>query len=169
MQAVRKIIKALDFPMEQYHEESFGGAAVPVTALPETTKSPTNDNDDIATNTSDETTQSALNGESKDIEPASETISIPNQYTGQSASLTFTKADKSVSCEASETILDVAAKSGLWVASACRMGFCGSCKVQKVSGSVSMTHSGGITDVEIEQGVILACCSYAQDDVVLEL
>ncbi len=169
MQAVRKIIKALDFPMDQYHEESFGGATLPAATSPEAIPSPTNDNDDTASDTSNEPTKTALNGKSKDIEPLSETISPPTQYSSQSSSLTFTKADKSVSCEASETILDVAAKNGLWVASACRMGFCGSCKVQKVSGSVSMTHSGGITDVEIEQGLILACCSYAQDDVVLEL
>ena len=164
MQAVRKIIKALDFPMDQYHEESFGGATPP-----ETIPNPTNDNDEVTPDLSNETTENTPYGKSNAIKPSSETISPSHQYSGQSSSLTFTKADKSVSCEASETILDVAAKNGLWVASACRMGFCGSCKVQKVSGSVAMTHSGGITDIEIEQGLILACCSYAQDDVVLEL
>ncbi len=147
MQAVRRILKELNFPMEQYHEESFGGAVAPDTFAPEVI--PQAANDDTHGNQADH------------IEVADTTRS--------NASLTFTKADKSVDCDTSETILDVAAKNGLWVASACRMGFCGSCKVQKVSGSVSMTHSGGISEEEIEQGVILACCSYAQDDVVLEL
>ena len=158
MKAVRKILKELNFPMDQYHEESFGGVPTQDTFSSEAL--PSAANDDVV-DSSDASNSDASN---------SYDLGSDDEFkVGQAVSLSFTKADKSVTCDSSETILDVAAKNGLWVASACRMGFCGSCKVQKVSGSVSMTHSGGITDAEIEQGVILACCSYAQDDVVLEL
>ncbi|TGV92739.1 2Fe-2S iron-sulfur cluster-binding protein, partial [Mesorhizobium sp. M2E.F.Ca.ET.154.01.1.1] len=36
---------------------------------------------------------------------------------------------------------------------------CGTCKVRKTEGQVHMVHNGGITEDEIADGFILACCS----------
>lgn len=82
--------------------------------------------------------------------------------------ITFSKTGKAIEAEYSDTLLDVAAKNGVWINSACRMGFCSSCKVKKSAGEVICNHTGGITDAEIEEGYILACCSYAKSDVTLD-
>lgn len=121
MHAVRDILQSLDFPMQRYFEESFGGA---VPAAPPT------------------------------IEGESATHMVR-----------FSRAGKNVSASADETLLDVAGRHGLWIPSACRMGFCGTCKLRRLGGEVRMNHSGGISDAEINDGYVLACCSYAQGDV----
>jgi ferredoxin len=48
------------------------------------------------------------------------------------------------------------------------MGICGTCKVMKLSGEVEMEHNGGITDDDVEEGYILACCSVPKGDVRIE-
>ena len=61
-----------------------------------------------------------------------------------------------------------ASEAGLHIPSACLFGVCGTCKVKKLSGEVHMVHSGGITDDEIEEGYVLACCSNPLGEVVVE-
>jgi ferredoxin len=39
------------------------------------------------------------------------------------------------------------------------MEICGTCKVRKIEGQVHMVHNGGITDEDVDEGFILACCS----------
>ncbi|MBZ9761807.1 hybrid-cluster NAD(P)-dependent oxidoreductase [Mesorhizobium sp. CA8] len=68
-----------------------------------------------------------------------------------------------------ETLLQTARKAGVSILSVCEMGLCGTCKVMKVSGDVTMEHNGGITDDEIEQGYILACCSRPTSPVEIEV
>ncbi len=83
------------------------------------------------------------------------------------AEITFAAAGKSVSCDGSETVLAVARRAGLKIPSSCNFGLCGTCKVQKVSGEVTMVHNGGISDDEIADGIILACCSKPQGKVTI--
>jgi glycine betaine monooxygenase B len=59
-----------------------------------------------------------------------------------------------------ETILDAGLRSGLPLASSCRQGMCGTCRLRKLSGEVEMQQNGGLFDDEVEDGEILACCSY---------
>ena len=80
----------------------------------------------------------------------------------------FSDADRVVNCRESDTILAASKEAGLHIPSACQFGVCGSCKVRKVSGEVHMVHNGGITDEEIEEGYILACCSNPLGEVVIE-
>ena len=55
------------------------------------------------------------------------------------------------------------------IGAACESGLCGTCKVQKISGEVGMVHNGGISEEEIASGMILACCSKPQGNVVMAL
>lgn len=71
----------------------------------------------------------------------------------------FTKSKKESRVHEADTVLAAAKKSGLHIPSACQFGVCGTCKVKKVSGDVHMVHNGGITEEQIEDGYILACCS----------
>ncbi|GGO84718.1 hybrid-cluster NAD(P)-dependent oxidoreductase [Marinobacterium nitratireducens] len=80
----------------------------------------------------------------------------------------FSSTGKSVQIVPGETVHAAASKLGLHIPKACGMGICGTCKVLKVSGDVEMTHNGGITDEDVEEGYILSCCSVPQGDVVVE-
>jgi len=68
-----------------------------------------------------------------------------------------------------EHLLAVAARAKQSIPHACEQGICGSCRVRKISGEVEMNHQGGITEDEIADGDILACCSRALSPLVLEL
>lgn len=80
----------------------------------------------------------------------------------------FSNTGKSIRVAPGETVHAAAAKLGLHIPKACGMGICGTCKVMKTAGEVSMEHNGGITDEDVAEGYILSCCSVPQGDVVIE-
>ncbi len=65
-------------------------------------------------------------------------------------------------------ILAAAKAEGMRLPSSCTKGMCGTCKCKLVSGTVEMTPAGGIRQREIDQGMILICCSKPTSDLVLE-
>lgn len=73
--------------------------------------------------------------------------------------VSFTKSKRSVKIGGDATILSAAQAAGLAIPYACQMGLCGSCRVMKTEGEIAMQHDGGISDDEIAEGYILACCS----------
>lgn len=75
------------------------------------------------------------------------------------AEITFASSGVTAKCAETDTVLAVAKASGLNIPSGCTFGLCGTCKVRKLSGEVHMVHNGGISDEDIEEGYILACCS----------
>ncbi|MBW4024102.1 MAG: iron-sulfur cluster-binding domain-containing protein [Proteobacteria bacterium] len=89
------------------------------------------------------------------------------------ASSTFTvrfePRGKETEAKPSETVLAVAGRLGIAIPYACAEGICGTCRVRKRSGEVEMHHQGGIEDDEVAAGEILACCSYARSNLVLEV
>jgi ferredoxin-NADP reductase len=80
----------------------------------------------------------------------------------------FVATGKSIRVDPGETVHAAAAKLGLHIPKACGMGICGTCKVMKTAGEVSMEHNGGITDEDVAEGYILSCCSVPQGDVVID-
>ncbi|APZ50720.1 hybrid-cluster NAD(P)-dependent oxidoreductase [Salipiger abyssi] len=85
------------------------------------------------------------------------------------AEIVFDISGVTQSCPETETVLAVARNAGIAIASGCTFGVCGTCKTKKLSGEVHMVHNGGITDEEIEEGYILACCSNPRGKVTLDL
>ncbi len=75
------------------------------------------------------------------------------------AQVTFSSSGVTIECAETETLLAAARSAGLAIPSGCTFGVCGTCKVKKTEGQVYMVHNGGITDEDIEDGYILACCS----------
>ncbi|MBE3640483.1 hybrid-cluster NAD(P)-dependent oxidoreductase [Mangrovicoccus sp. HB182678] len=67
-----------------------------------------------------------------------------------------------------QTVLAAARGAGVAIPSGCTFGVCGTCKVLKTAGEVHMVHNGGITEDEIEEGYILACCSNPMGKVVID-
>jgi ferredoxin-NADP reductase len=82
--------------------------------------------------------------------------------------VSFYKSGKSILGLPDETIHAAAARIDLNIPRACGMGVCGTCKVLKLEGEVSMDDNGGITDEDKAAGYILSCCSVAKGRVVIE-
>ncbi|WP_169569950.1 hybrid-cluster NAD(P)-dependent oxidoreductase [Sneathiella limimaris] len=82
---------------------------------------------------------------------------VPDEKTN--ASIEFLASDVLAHCKEADNILVAARNAGLVIPSGCTMGICGTCKIRRIEGHVHMVHNGGITDEDIEDGYILACCS----------
>lgn len=85
------------------------------------------------------------------------------------AQVTFTASGVTAACAETDTVLAVAKRAGLNIPSGCTFGLCGTCKIRKTAGDVHMVHNGGISDDDIADGWILACCSNPMGRVSVEV
>lgn len=85
------------------------------------------------------------------------------------AKLVFAASDKEATCTQNDTVLAVTRTAGLNIPSGCTFGVCGTCKIKKLAGEVHMVHNGGISEDDIEDGYILACCSYPMGSVTVDV
>ena len=102
---------------------------------------------------------------------AAATMEIPAQSDEPDAPsnmVQFQVSGTECACEPGQTLLQTARRANVRILSVCEMGLCGTCKVMKLSGNVAMEHNGGITDEEIQEGYVLACCSKPTSTVVIE-
>ncbi|MCB1351828.1 MAG: hybrid-cluster NAD(P)-dependent oxidoreductase [Rhodobacteraceae bacterium] len=99
-------------------------------------------------------------------------VELPDDHLPQedvAAEVVFDISGITQTCTETDTVLAVARNAGIAIPSGCTFGVCGTCKTKKISGEVHMVHNGGITDEEIEEGYILACCSNPRGRVELEI
>jgi ferredoxin len=85
-----------------------------------------------------------------------------------SVQVTFAKSGKSIKVAETETLLAAAKAAGVSLPSGCTFGVCGTCKVRTNGGQVHMVHNGGITEEDIADGFVLACCSNPIGDVSID-
>ncbi|WP_275055973.1 hybrid-cluster NAD(P)-dependent oxidoreductase [Cereibacter azotoformans] len=85
------------------------------------------------------------------------------------AEILFATSGVTATCAETDTVLAVARRAGLNIPSGCTFGLCGTCKVKKRSGDVHMVHNGGISDDDVAEGWILACCSNPMGRVEVEV
>lgn len=78
---------------------------------------------------------------------------------GVSAEIVFSASGVTAKVAETDTVLAAARANGLNIPSGCTFGVCGTCKVKKTEGEVHMVHNGGISEDDIAEGYILACCS----------
>jgi len=88
--------------------------------------------------------------------------------TAETFSISFAKSRREIRCGAAQPVLDAARTAGLRLPASCTQGMCGTCKVKLVSGEVDMKHNGGIRQREIDQGMVLLCCSRPKSDLVID-
>ena len=67
-----------------------------------------------------------------------------------------------------ESLLDLADDKGINIESACRQGFCGTCKTRLLSGEVDMEITDGLEDEDLKQNMILPCVARPKSNIVLE-
>ena len=108
---------------------------------------------------------SAIKGDVQENEAG---IKPASNQMGTAFSVQFTKSERNVDCGVDEFVLNAAIKAGLRLPFACSKGVCGTCKSKLLSGKVDMHHGGGIRQREIDQGMILICCSKPLTDLVIE-
>jgi len=83
------------------------------------------------------------------------------------AEITFARSGRRIMARAGQTILQAGLDAGLDLPSSCTMGGCGACKLHKLDGTVVMSEPNCLSDNEREAGYILACCAYADTNVVI--
>lgn len=84
------------------------------------------------------------------------------------AEITFAATGRKVTARAGQTLLQAGLEAGIDLPFSCTMGGCGACKVKKQSGTVVMSEPNCLSEAEREAGHILACCAYADSNVVIE-
>ncbi|HVE06023.1 MAG TPA: hybrid-cluster NAD(P)-dependent oxidoreductase [Paraburkholderia sp.] len=155
MKAVRDLLDEAGFDRTHYHEESFSFEALPDDVLADAPLS-----DDVLEPPAhcDGAAPGAANGAS----------TANTEPTATSFSVSFAKSRREIRCGAAQPVLDAARTAGLRLPASCTQGMCGTCKVKLVSGEVEMKHNGGIRQREIDQGMVLLCCSRPKSDLVID-
>ncbi|MEC5409698.1 hybrid-cluster NAD(P)-dependent oxidoreductase [Paraburkholderia sp. MPAMCS5] len=172
MQAVRNLLDEGGFDRKHYHEESFSFETVSDVAAQLTTAHVA---DALQTAPEPVTADSFVDARDKApgfepaLEPASELAPAPAPAETETRyKVNFTKSNREIECGSGQHVLDAAKKAGVRLPSSCTQGMCGTCKVKLVSGEVAMKHAGGIRQREIDQGMVLLCCSKPLSDLVVE-
>jgi len=193
MDTVKRALIDAEFPMANFHAESFGGpktaspgraAAAPEPAAPVAVTEPGSGRE-AAPPPERRSPSSALLG----ILPRPRLVLVPaapnpggaseatseatpagdrTAADGAKAAIVFSASGREATDCASETILETAEGLGLPIPSACRVGVCGTCKTRKLSGTVRMDCEDGLDAGDRSSGFILACTARPVDRVIIE-
>jgi glycine betaine catabolism B len=165
MKAVRDLLDEGGFDRKHYHEESFSFGVVEEVAAELATAHVA---EALATHTDFAESREHAVGFAPDpaVEVAPLVEDVPLVDT--TFKVSFAKSRRDIDCGSGENVLDAAKKAGVRLPSSCTQGMCGTCKVKLVSGSVAMKHAGGIRQREIDQGMVLLCCSKPLTDLVVD-
>ncbi len=191
MEATKQVLMSLDYPMDKYHEESFGAPkrkSKPVgkSAVSEASPAPRiprglkkillqglmgkqESGKQVAVAQSDLQSHSKSTNVEKSapISPVA-TMATSNQ---QQMLVRFQKSNLDIACDGEESILDIAEQAGVKIRSSCRAGACGSCKQKKLDGQVKMEDfdSDALEPSEQAAGYILTCVAFPQGRVVMDV
>jgi glycine betaine catabolism B len=183
MAGTKKLLAELNFPDENYHQESFGGAKPAKSFTPKSTMS-------TASVESLAVPMAAASGGLRSLlhrevetptEPSGEfvpSVQVQSPATpvidpigtiGQ-ITIVFAKSGQNVSCDGDESVLEVAESQGVKIRSNCRSGNCGTCKKRKLEGNVRMGDFDpeALEEDEQAEGFILTCISFPQGRVVID-
>ena len=81
---------------------------------------------------------------------------------------TFSLSQKTTDLPPGKTVLEAAEDCGVDIDNSCRSGTCGSCRVNLLSGQVSMEVEDALEPEDKAKGYILACQAVATEDVTVE-
>lgn len=86
-----------------------------------------------------------------------ESFDVSSGISTEGGSVLFAESGVEVPCTGQQTILEVAEAAGLGIASACRTGDCGECKVRKIRGDIVVANRDGLGDDDVAEGYVLSC------------
>ena len=194
MVGAKTSLEALRFPMEQFFQESFGGApaggkAPPVSAEPERSQ-PAEDLAALLPTPSDSAREgrqasrpSALtatgglsfgdeSGAERQTATTSESSSPSSGKAGPESVgdiVVFVKSGVTAVVNEGDMLLEVAEEAGIEIESSCRSGTCGTCAIRKISGEVEMEVEDGLDDESREAGFILSCVGRVKGRVEIDV
>ncbi len=168
MAATKEIAVKLGFPMERYHEESFGTAKKfkPIPQpQPQAQPAPGSVFHQIFQAAPASPPPVAI---AAPAVPASTPPAAP--VAASAISVTFQKSSQKVAADGSSSILDLAEENSVKIRSSCRAGVCGTCKKKKVSGNIKMTDfdEEALEPSEQAEGFILTCVAFPLDEVTID-
>lgn len=145
MQSIRTVLDRMEFPMQNYQEESFGGQLSSPTVVPiESQPREPSLAQFSASNTASD------NGK----------VSSSAQINAASV-VYFTQSEQQALTDGTAPILAVAEQEGVQIRHACRSGACGMCKVRVCKGKVRYeTAPNALTIAEQQEGYVLSCIAY---------
>ena len=143
MDAVKDILKEMEFDIANLHLESFGGVRT----------SPKNKTTPQARTVASVTTVAA---------PPAE-VAVLETY-----AITFAQSSVEVEGDTEMPLLDLAEENDVDLDYGCRSGSCGDCKVLLVKGTVDQMTDEGLEQDEIKAGYILTCVATPTSDCTLE-
>jgi ferredoxin len=142
MQGVKTMFQSLDFPMQNYHEESFGP--------------PKQD-------------KSTLRIESLEEELSGASQNGASTSSQSQVSVTFANSGKEVSCNGKRSILELAETENIKIRHSCRLGVCGACKKRKLEGEVKYNlEPEALEQSDRDEGYVLTCVAHPVGRVVVE-
>ncbi len=147
MQAVSQMLRTVGFDMARHHEESFSFETL----------------SDAATARNDASPPNPPRAADAATDAATDTATHTTTY-----SIRFQQSDRTIACAADQPLLEAARAAGLRMAASCTQGLCGTCKVRLLEGNVNMQHQGGIRQREIDQGMVLLCCSRPLSNLLID-
>jgi len=183
MDTVKGALTDAEFPMANFHAESFGGPrgpkaspadpAAPVETIGADSGSGRDGNTPAPERRSPSSALLGILPRPRLVlvptPPKPEPTSVePGPADTAKAAIVFSASGKEATGCASDTILETAEGLGLAIPSACRVGVCGTCKTRKVSGTVRMDCEDGLDAGDRASGFILACTARPVDRVTIE-
>ena len=183
MEATKELLQKISFPMENYYEESFGGAKkkkkatatvsngdqtsiVPPqpTPQPQTIPTPQPQPVPVPTPEVNETFIIDNPAPAPVVSPTPQPVPAPAPTpTSSGPVVVLSESGKEIACDGEEAILDVAEAEGIDLPCSCRAGACGACKVKKLEGEVAYDDED-----PCEEGFILTCIARPVGRVVIE-
>jgi ferredoxin-NADP reductase len=143
MNLVRSTLERIGYPMQRYHQESFGAPPAERPGLP--------------------SAAAVAAAPAASVAPA---LSVPETT---KVEIVFSKSAKTLYATSDDFILDLADENGVEIDSSCRAGNCGTCKVRITEGKVEMDGQQALSEADILDGYVLLCCGRATTPrVVLE-
>lgn len=164
MSATKSLCKDLGFPMDRYHEESFGGPAVSSKPVASTEKTKSDESPQFGLKALLRTFDSKSSTTIPTKEKASKKSNVP-------ATISLRQANKTAE-DCGSSILESAEASGLSLPFGCRQGMCGACKQQMTKGDIirdDQYDDSILSDDERKQGYILCCIARPAGDLELDL
>lgn len=157
MENVRSLLESLQFPMQNYQEESFGYKR----SKPGSGKLSSSA---IAPPRSARSASPDGNGRSLDSSGSARSIPVNAEPL-----IRFVKSGQAVVVNDNASILEIAEQEGIAIRNACRMGACGACKVRVCQGQVRYdTPPPALTTTDQEAGYALACVAYPVDELEID-
>lgn len=99
---------------------------------------------------------------------AAEPPAAPAPEPAASAEIVFARSGRTIACTADDVILEVAEANGIQLASSCRSGTCGTCRVRRLEGTVDLEDQRALSGSDLADGLVLACVGRARGRVVLD-